>query len=85
MVAVLGMSVRSPGRGVDSVDAIGQVPYQRWAVEDHVPLHDGDAVRWVEAAVRAEVRAWLGQMSGVRAGQGSGQGSGRRALGVGVR
>lgn len=45
MVAVLGMCVRSPGQGVDSVDAIGRVPYQRWAVEDHAHLHDGDAVR----------------------------------------
>lgn len=26
-------------------DAVGRVPSQRWQVEEHVQLHDGDAVR----------------------------------------
>ena len=56
VVAVLGMSVCMPHTGsvyapgpaalsALAKDAVGLVPYERWASEDHVHLFEGDAVR----------------------------------------
>ena len=47
--AVVAMSVRGPGSAGSAAgmpaDAVGTVPYARWAVEDHAHMHEADAVR----------------------------------------